>query len=330
MKFLILKTKNPYLNLAIEEYLFTHEQDDVFMLWQNEPTVVIGKNQNTFTEINMPLLRKKNVHIARRITGGGAVYHDDGNLNYTFISSEQGQQGLDFKSFTAPMIDALATMGIHATLSGRNDLLVDGKKFSGNAQCCSNGRVLHHGTLLFDSDLSMLSEILSVDASKLRSKGIPSVRSRVINLKELLPKEYTVEDFISRIAEAVIDRYTPRIITAPEGPQIDMLTKRNCSEKWLYPRNGIAASNQHTGKRKYPFGLLEISMATQKNRILDLRITGDFFGSQSISALEERLRGALISDLPEILPTLCLENYIYGMSNGELLELILWIFNKEE
>ena len=187
MKFLRLNTTDPYYNLAVEEYLFRHATEDVFMLWQNEPCVVIGKNQNAYAEINMDVARRDGIAVVRRITGGGAVYHDDGNVNYTFIAAS-GNASLDFSRFCAPIIDALCEVGVTAALSGRNDLTVDGKKISGNAQHSANGKTLHHGTLLFDSDLEKLSSVLHVDEEKLRAKSIRSVRSRVINLKTLLPQ----------------------------------------------------------------------------------------------------------------------------------------------
>ena len=155
MKFLSLLTKNPYYNLAVEEYLFKTSDDSVIMLWQNEPTVVIGKNQNAFAELNLDYVREKGINIARRITGGGAVYHDEGNVNFSFIAKNSETNELDFKSYTEPIIEALSKIGVKAMLSGRNDILVEDRKISGNAQYNADGRVLHHGTLLFSADFSV-------------------------------------------------------------------------------------------------------------------------------------------------------------------------------
>ena len=202
MKLIILSTHDPYYNLAVEEYLFQTAEDEVFMLWQNEPTVVIGKNQNAYAEVELDVLRERGIHLARRITGGGAVYHDLGNVNYTFIA-KSGQQGIDFAHFTAPILRALAELGIRAELSGRNDLLVDGRKFSGNAQYSANGKTLHHGTLLFDSDLTVLSDVLRPDEEKIRSKAVRSVRSRVTNLAPLLQKECQTGEFIDLLADFI-------------------------------------------------------------------------------------------------------------------------------
>ena len=229
MKFLILKTTNPYVNLATEEYLFNNSDDDVFMLWQNEPSIIIGKNQNAFAEINMDFARENNLNIVRRITGGGAVYHDLGNLNYTFISTKNENNGIDFEHFTLPIIESLKNLGICAKLSGRNDLIVDDKKFSGNAQHTVGNRVLHHGTLLFDTNLDMLSSALNVDEEKLKAKAIKSTRSRVVNLKSIINRDIDVNEFIKIISDFVISKFSPEIISAPNSVEIDSLVKRNVS-----------------------------------------------------------------------------------------------------
>jgi len=323
MKFFVLKSKDPYLNLAIEEYLFRNESEDVFMLWQNEPTVVIGKNQNAYTEINMDVLNEKGIKIARRITGGGAVYHDGGNLNYTFISSEKSEKGIDFEYFTRPIVLALESIGIKAELSGRNDLLTDGKKFSGNAQYSFGGRVLHHGTLLFNSDLSVLSEVLNVDKEKILSKGIRSTRSRVINICELLRETYDIEDFIELIRRFVIDYFSPSLCEVSHCEAIEALRARNASSEWLFPERAMLSSYSVKRKKKYPFGIVDISLDMSKDILRKIRISGDFFGSRPISELEDILENTRLCDLSEKLSGIDLEEYIYGMSPSELEELIV-------
>ncbi len=323
MKFLILDTKDPYLNLAIEEYFFRYEQDDVFLLWQNSPTVVVGKNQNVYAELNLEAVRERDIRVARRITGGGAVYHDGGNLNFSFLSSERGGGGLDFAYFTAPILAALGEMGIVATLSGRNDLLTDGKKFSGNAQYSANGRTLHHGTLLFDSDLDVLDEVLNVDEEKLRAKAIRSTRSRVTNLKPLLPADVTMADFIEKIAGFVIGRYRPEVLSNPPwNEQIETLRRRNESEAWLYPERGYLSAYQIHKKKRYDFGTVEIRLEMRNEGIEGLKIEGDFFGVEPVEELERRLVGVSFSELAEVISTVRVEQYIFGMTEEELLELI--------
>ena len=223
------------MNLAVEEYLFSKTTDDIFMLWQNEPSVIIGKNQNAYAEINMDYVRSNNIHIVRRITGGGAVYHDLGNVNYTFISSREKNSGIDFAYFTEPICEALKTLGIDAKLSGRNDLLAGDRKFSGNAQHVVGNRVLHHGTILFDGNLDVLSSALNVDEEKLKSKSIKSTKSRVVNIKTLMSENLDVDAFIDRISEHVKKKFNPEIISTPENHEVIELKNRNESSEWIFP-----------------------------------------------------------------------------------------------
>ena len=322
MKLLILKTTDPYRNLAIEEYLFLHSDDDVFMLWQNEPTVVIGKNQNAYAEIDFDFVRKNGVHIARRITGGGAVYHDLGNVNYSFISTQRGKEGLDFAYFTAPMIEALSALGVQAELSGRNDLLVDGKKFSGNAQHASGDRVLHHGTLLFDSDLEALSSALHVDEEKLRARAIRSVRSRVTNLRPYLPAHCDAQGFMAHVADYVARTYGAQTMDVPACEEIERLYARNASEEWIFPERALVARYELVKKKRYPFGTVEMYLDMEREMVRDIRICGDFFGVRPIAELEERLRGASIGALSACLSGLDVGAYIFGMSRELLLDQI--------
>ena len=260
MKFLILKTQNPYVNLAIEEYLFSHTTDDIFMLWQNEPSVIIGKNQNAYAEINMDFVKEKNIHIVRRITGGGAVYHDLGNVNYTFISSREKNEGINFEYFTAPIVEALKSLEITAKLSGRNDLIVEDRKFSGNAQHAVGNRVLHHGTILFNSDLEVLSSALNVDEEKLKARSIKSARSRVVNLKTIINEPIDVNTFIERISDFVKKKFNPEFIAAPENEEVERLKSRNESAAWIFPDRAYLSEYKIIKKKKYDFGLLEVNL----------------------------------------------------------------------
>ena len=182
---------DPAYNLAFEEYVLTHRMDgDYLILWQNDNTVVVGQNQNTAAEINRAFVEAHGVHVVRRTTGGGAVYHDLGNLNYSFITDEEAGS-LRLERFTAPVVDALASLGLQAEASGRNDILVEGRKVSGTAQRVYKTRILHHGTLLFDSDPDMVAGALNVDPEKFRSKGRKSVRSRIGNIRSFLKQDMT-------------------------------------------------------------------------------------------------------------------------------------------
>lgn len=319
MKFLRLRGTDPYYNLAVEEYLFRNSNDDIFMLWQNEPTVVIGKNQNAYAEIKMELAEACGVHIARRITGGGAVYHDLGNVNYTFISSANEKEGIDFEFFTRPMIEALAALGVKAELSGRNDLLSDGRKFSGNAQYSFCGRTLHHGTLLFDSDLDFLTSVLNVDEEKIRSKAIKSTRSRVINIRELIGSVTDADGFMTLLEGVIRERYGAESLVLEDTSKIEELRQRNCSQEWLFPEKSLLSSYSVLKKKRYPFGIVEIYLDMINNDIRDIKIRGDFFGICDVSELEGIIRGARLNTLSEKLCGIELGDYILGMT-AELFE----------
>ena len=297
MKFLNLKTTDPYRNLAIEEYLFLHSDEDVLMLWQNEPTVVIGKNQNAYAELSLDVIRERGVHVARRITGGGAVYHDLGNVNFSLISTTKGRGGLDFAAFCQPMIEALATLGICAELSGRNDLLVDGKKFSGNAFYNSKGKSYQHGTILIDADFNKLSRYLTPPKAKLEAKGVKSVKSRVVNLKELSPdltcdkmKEYLLTSF-----EEVYNLKPVEFCEINEN-EVSLTAESYSSWDYLYgkqlPFNAVCQG-------RLSFGSIEIQMQVEKSVINAIKCYTDALDT-NISYIIENALNKKALDLLEI------------------------------
>lgn len=321
MRYLVLRTTDPYLNLAIEEYLLTYCEDDVFMLWQNEPSVVVGINQNIRAEVDTDALFRLGVKPVRRITGGGAVYHDPGNINYSFIARSGG--GIDFATFSAPIIAAIGSLGVHLTLSGRNDLcLPDGRKVSGNAQCKRADRVLHHGTLLFDTDLSALGGLLTPSPEKLVTKAIKSTASRVANLKELLPDIRSADELIAIIEKYVRDNLGAVEMAPPTDEKIDKLRARNCSPEWLYPSHGISSSVTITKAKRYPFGSVRAEISLSGERVSELHIGGDFFGECDISELTDALAGRRLSELEDALKDTDVGKYVYGMTREELIELL--------
>ena len=320
MNFLLLHSTDPYHNLAVEEYLFEKTQDDIFILWQNDKTVVIGKNQNINCELDFDFVKENGIKIARRITGGGAVYHDLGNLNYSFISSRD-KEGIDFAYFTKPIIEALKALGVDARLSGRNDIEVEGKKISGNAQYSKNGRTLHHGTLLFDTELSVLSSALHVDEEKIKSKAIKSTRSRVTNLKSFIPIK-DINEFIDYICCYIVNKYSPEIISEPNDKYISELEQRNSSEEWLFPKSSYLSAFTVRKKKKYDFGIVDVELYMKGDIISDVKIYGDFFGTKDISELSEKLSGNSLCSINSILEDINISDYILGMTSDELLELI--------
>lgn len=320
MKFCVLKTTNPYYNLAVEEFLLKHSDEEYFMLWQNEPTVVIGRNQNAFAEVNLAYAKEKGIHIARRITGGGAVYHDLGNLNFSYITSKS-EEGIDFKRFTTPIMDALQEMGLSPVLSGRNDILISERKISGNAQTVFKDRVLHHGTLLYSSDSEVLSSVLNVDKEKLKSKAIASVKSRIANIKDFLKSSASVSDFINSIKTHIITKYNAAEIEVETNDIIDDLAKRNASEAWIFPDGDYLSSLTFTVKKRYDFGSVAINMELKNNSIFSLNISGDFFGEKDIADLEKYFIGTSKADISKKAEAIKISDYILGMSNDEFIKL---------
>ena len=318
MKYIRLKTTDPYINLAVEEYLLRHSNDDIFMLWQNAPSVVVGKNQNVYAEVNVEYAEEHNINIVRRITGGGAVYHDLGNLNYTFITSDEKAKALDYEYFTRPIIDALASLGLTAVLSGRNDLECDGKKFSGNAQFTSNGRILHHGTLLFDTNVEEMSSVLRVDKEKLEYKAVKSHKSRVTNLAPLLSNTTDVESFIKAIEQQATKNLDAECCAPPSNEEINFLADRNRSREWIFSDKRYLTSYSLSRRKKYPFGIVKLEMKLDRDIIDDIIISGDFFEREPVKELENLLKGRQISDVCGIDAS----RYIDKMTSDELSELM--------
>ncbi len=338
MKLYINTHTDPYFNLASEEYLLTHADDDIIMLWRNEPSVIIGKNQNAFAEINFDFTNENNIKVVRRLTGGGAVFHDLGNVNFTFISPSGGrlasgirEGGLDFAHFTAPIINALRSLGIDASLSGRNDIVVsteDGeRKVSGNAQCVVDGVTLHHGTLLFSAELSRLQGALNVDPAKLKSKGIASVRSRVANIRDLLDNGTSMADaaaFVTFLSEWLSHEFacTAEEFTGQMENDIARLVKSKYStDAWNLHRFGSFEKKRH---KRCDFGTVEVLFSVKDGIIAELAISGDFFGVRDVSELADLLRGVEYSRaaIEEKLQKIQICDYINGADSGILTDLL--------
>ena len=194
---------DPYFNIAAEEYLLTHLENDCFMLWQNEPSVIVGKHQNTLAEINIDLVKQRNIPVIRRISGGGTVYHDLGNLNFTFIRKGQPGRLVDFSQFLQPTVDALVQMGIPARQFGKNDIRVNKLKISGNSEHVHRNKVLHHGTLLFNSNLEMLNNAIRPRSFSFKDKSVQSNRARVANISQFLSHSISIADFKNQILDSI-------------------------------------------------------------------------------------------------------------------------------
>ena len=283
---------DPRLNLALEEFLLRHAKtaEPLLLLYINEPAVIIGRNQNVLQETDPPFLNKRNIHLVRRLSGGGAVYQDLDNLNYSFIT--QGQQDLhQFARVTEPIIRVLRDLGVDAELRGRSDIVVGEKKISGNAQYASRGRMFTHGTLLFDSNIAELSEALKPRHAQIESRAVQSVRSSVCNIRELLPGELTIAGLKSAILTGIFGPGTiPTFeLTVEDWNQVRQISaERYMSWDWntgRSPRFELMKSEQHAN------GLVEVRIEVKKGSINSVAISGDCFNGQEIARLEKQLTG---------------------------------------
>lgn len=285
---------DPYFNIAAEEYVLKSFTDDVFMLWRNVPCIIVGKHQNTLAEINLDFVNERNIPVVRRITGGGTVFHDLGNLNFTFIQNGENEKLVNFRKFTQPIIEVLQQLGIVARFEGRNDLTIDGKKFSGNAEHVHKNRVLHHGTMLFSSDLNQLSDALNVDPSKFQDKAVKSVRSRVTNISSHLKNPMTVEEFKNTVQDYVLQQFDGISLYnfTPEDEQnIDELVKEKYSTwHWNF---GYSPDYNFHKKIRVNGGNIEVHLEVQDGMIEKARFFGDYFSLRDTAEIE-----ALITGLP--------------------------------
>ena len=297
MKFIDNKgITDPYINLALEEYVLRNfgEKDTFLLFYINEPSIIIGKNQNSIEEINRDYVEKNNIKVVRRLSGGGAVYHDEGNLNFSFITKDDGDSFHNFAKFTEPVVKALNKLGVPAELVGRNDLLVEGRKISGNAQFFTQGRMFSHGTLMFNSEIEHVVEALNVSEEKIKSKGIKSIRSRVANIAEYLEEEITMDQFKEHILLSIFDVERVEDVPTYELTEEDWEKvheiSRNRYQNWEWNYGKSPAYNVQAS-HKFPSGLLDVRLDVKKGIIENCKIYGDFFGIGEIKDLEERLIG---------------------------------------
>ncbi|WP_421617527.1 lipoate--protein ligase [Brevibacillus sp. TJ4] len=293
MKFIDNKgITDPRINLAIEEYALTSlpTVDDYLLFYINEPSIIIGKNQNTIEEINADYVNEHGIHIVRRLSGGGAVYHDLGNLNFSFITNDDGQSFHNFSKFTQPVVEALRKLGVEAELTGRNDIQVGERKISGNAQFSKKGRMFSHGTLLFDSQLENVVSALKVNADKIKSKGIKSIRSRVANITEFLQEEMSIDEFRLAILHSIFGgkEIAEYRLTEEDWRKIHELSKERYQQwEWNY---GKSPKSNFRHSQRFDIGTVEVQLDIERGKIREARIFGDFFGVRDVAELEELLR----------------------------------------
>ncbi|MDN7228637.1 lipoate--protein ligase [Planococcus liqunii] len=319
---------DPRINLAIEEYLLKTmdvEKDPFLLFYINEPSIIIGKNQNTAEEINTDYVDSNGIHVVRRLSGGGAVYHDLGNLNYSFITVDDGNSFRNFRKFTEPVVHALQSLGVNAELSGRNDLMVEGRKVSGNAQFSTRGRMFSHGTLMFDTEVDAVVSALKVSKEKIESKGIKSIRSRVANISEFLKEPMTVTEFRSAILASLFDgeeniQYWE--LTDQDWENIRQLSKERYGNwDWNYgksPKFNVKHSH------RFPVGGIDVRLQVENGIVQDANIYGDFFGVGDVAEIEQAITGVKYerASLDEAISGFDIPTYLGGITKEEFLKLI--------
>lgn len=293
MRFIWLISQDPHHNLATEEYLLKNCDEDIFMLWQNHNAVIIGCHQNTLAEINLDYINQNNISVVRRLTGGGAVYHDVGNLNFTFIKTvSSSEKAIDFKKYTQPIIDALQLLNIPAEFSGRNDLTIEGKKFSGNSMLFYKNRVLEHGTLLFSTQKSILINALKADPEKFSDKAVKSIQSRVTNISEHLKQPLNVIQFKDYIMQSVMKSHSNKsieLLSEKEETEISQLIhNKYATWEWNYGKSPKYAFNR---KIRTEGGSIELILDIKQGKIEDIKFYGDFFSTKNIEDIENKLKG---------------------------------------
>ncbi|MFA1713508.1 lipoate--protein ligase [Peribacillus frigoritolerans] len=318
---------DPRINLAIEEYALKHLNiDETYLLFYiNRPSIIIGRNQNTIEEINSDYVDEKGITVVRRLSGGGAVYHDLGNLNFSFITKDDGDSFHNFKKFTQPVVETLEKLGIHAELSGRNDILAEGKKISGNAMFSTKGRMFSHGTLLFQSEMDHIVSALKVKKDKIESKGIKSIRSRVGNIADFLKEPMSVEEFRSFLLQNIFKdsgEVTEYVLTETDWEKIHEISEdRYQNWEWNYGKSPkFNLQNSH----RFPVGSVDIRLEVNRGIIENCKIYGDFFGVGEVADIERKLTGTRYEKeaISRVLDEIDVRHYFGNVTKEEILALI--------
>ena len=317
-------TNDVYENLAAEYYIATesdfHEKtgcDTVFLFWNTTPTLVVGKFQNVYEEVNLPYAREHKINIIRRLSGGGTVYYDEGGFEFSFISNSK-HIAIDFSEYMKPVVDALISLGLDAALSGRNDILIGGRKISGNAQYKTDGMTVHHGTLLFDVDPEKIVRSTQVADYKIIAKGIKSVRERVTNISEHLEKPLTPAQFKEHMISSIVRDGMRYEFTPSERERIEEIANEKF-RSWdcIYgkePKFSITKTAHFAG------GHVQLSFDVEKGCIRDCAIHGDFFATADAESFKKALCGCKHekSAIVQALEKAGLGNAFYNISAEEI------------
>lgn len=317
---------NAYFNIALEEYLlYSYPTQAIFLLYINAPSIIVGKFQNTLAEINLEYVEENKIKIVRRMSGGGAVYHDLGNLNFSFHNLLGEDDFMDFSKFTQPVLNVLHQLDIPAKLEGRNDLLVDGKKFSGNAKLARNGKMIQHGTILFDSNMSILSDALKINPLKYKDKAVKSNRSRVINLKEYLSDDITINELKQALIAEMMqnkDEVELYVLTSEEIAGVEKLvTEKYDTWDWNF---GFSPKYNFKNAIKIPAGFIELHLEVLRGGTIEqVKVFGDFFASKAIEEFEQKFIGLNHNEkeIRDVLASIELTSHFGNVTVDEMMEL---------
>jgi lipoate---protein ligase len=322
---------DPSVNIALETFLLKEKilDEPILLFYINEPSIIIGRNQNTIEEINSEYVEEKGIHIVRRMSGGGAVYHDLGNFSFCFITKDDGDSFRDFGKFTQPVIAFLHSVGVKdAELKGRNDLVIGDKKFSGNAMYATNGRMTAHGTILFDSDLDAVSSALKPRKDKIESKGIKSVRSRVTNIKPFVDEPYqklTTEEFRDLMLLYIFavdsrEKVKEYHLTEEDWKRVYEIREEYFGNwDWNYGKSPKFEIEKH---HRFPIGSIDVRLNVEDGHIQHLKIYGDFFGLGEIKDVEDAFIGVKYAkeDILAKLNEIDTKKYFGNVTPEELVE----------
>ena len=317
---------SPYFNFALEEYLLTKKdlpEDKIFLFWRTSPTVMMGRYQNTYNEINEKYIKENNINVVRRNSGGGAIYTDNGAWQFTFIDKNYKEDSISFEKFTRPIIEALKRENIDASFNSRNDLLINNKKFSGNAQYRKNNAILHHGSILFNTDIKSMVESLTVAEDKIIAKGIKSVRERVINVSEVMKDDISSEDFKDIMLNSLLKNSTTYTLTEKDLEKINKIKEEKFeSWDWNYGKNPLFNINKWT---RFEGGRVDFKLDIKNGIIKNCSIEGDFFANKDISTLERALLNCkyMKDDINNVLEKIKAENYFHKITKDNLLECLI-------